>query len=79
MIIQIILGLSVTTCATRTHFQLSGISNGTSSSAISGRGFSFDFAFLNQPLLFCLNLLIQFFARAFLRPLLHELTLYRQL
>ena len=39
----------------------------------------FDFALLNQPLLFCLNLLIQFFARAFLRPLLHELALYRQL
>ena len=39
----------------------------------------FDFAFLNQPLLFCLNLLIKLLARAFLRPLLHELNLYSQL
>ena len=39
----------------------------------------FALSSLNQPLLLGLNLLIQIFARDILRPLLHELTLYRQL
>ena len=39
------------------------------------RFFLFDFLFLYQPLLFCLNLLIQFLAGAFLGSLLHQLAL----
>ena len=38
--------------------------------------FLFDFLFLYQPLLLCLNLLIEFLAGAFLSSLLNELTLY---
>ena len=36
----------------------------------------FDFLFLYQLLLLCLNLLIEFLAGAFLSSLLHQLTLY---
>ena len=39
------------------------------------RLFLFDLAFFDQPLFFCLNLPVQFFARSFFRSLLYELAL----
>ena len=41
--------------------------------------FFFDFAFLNQPLLFCLNLPVQLLAGTFFGALLHQLALNRHL
>ena len=39
------------------------------------RLFLFDLAFFDQPLFFCLNLTVQFFASSFFRSLLYELAL----